>query len=62
MTKRERGVCPECGSGQVNHLVIGMPVFPPGESTPEWVKFVGCVVTPESRSRYCENCEYSWNP
>lgn len=39
-----RGSCPACGSGEVIHLVIGMPANPEAwGSGPDWVRWVGCV-------------------
>src|SRR5689334_19883128 len=39
-----RGACPACGSGDVTHLVIGMPSGPGAmEGDPDWVHWVGCV-------------------
>ena len=37
-----RGTCPRCGSGDVRHLVIGMPALPESMSaTPDWVEWWG---------------------
>ncbi|MDN5898665.1 MAG: (deoxy)nucleoside triphosphate pyrophosphohydrolase [Brachybacterium sp.] len=53
-----RGTCPRCGSDQVLHHVIGMPMLEAYESSPPWVVWEGCMgLGPE---RECEECEHSW--
>lgn len=56
-----RGVCPECGSGNVVHLMIGMMAGPAvmGE-TPDWVRSVGCVHP--GYTRVCSDCRHTWTP
>lgn len=54
----ERGTCPRCGSGEVVHLVIGMP-GPSGDvGGPEWVRWVGCVHP--GHDRECRSCGATW--
>jgi len=54
-----RGSCPRCGSGEVVHLVMGMPTRELVETAPDWVWFGGCVVDgPEDRR--CESCDHVW--
>ena len=56
----QRGTCPRCGSDQVIHHVIGMPVAGAMESSPPWVVWEGCVgLGPE---RECRACEHAWSP
>src|SRR5699024_411415 len=56
----QRDTCPRCGSDQVIHHVIGMPVAGVMESSPPWVVWEGCVgLGPE---RECRACEHAWSP
>lgn len=55
-----RGTCPRCGSGQVLHHIIGMPLFEAMETSPAWVRWEGCTgLGPE---RECQACEHQWEP
>ena len=57
---RPRGTCPRCGSGDVNHLVIGMPALPESmDSTPDWVEWVGCIHP--GHDRECDGCGLAWS-
>jgi hypothetical protein len=54
-----RGTCPRCGSGDVRHLVIGMPALPESMSaTPDWVEWVGCLHP--GHDRECDACGLDW--
>ena len=54
-----RGDCPSCGSGEVTHLMIGMPTGPEVmEGGPGWVEWVGCVHPGYNRS--CGSCGATW--
>lgn len=54
-----RGTCPVCGSGEVRHLVIGMPAGPDlMDDDPEWVVWVGCVHP--GHDRECDACGAVW--
>ena len=53
-----RDSCPCCGSGQVLHRVIGMPVLEAVESSPPWVRWEGC--TGAGPDRECEGCGHTW--
>ena len=52
-----RGVCPACGSGDVTHILIGMPAGPPDYP---WIELAGCVVGDGMSTRRCENCGHAW--
>lgn len=55
-----RGACPECASGDVTHLVIGMPAGPGAmEDDPDWVRWVGCVHP--GFDRECGSCGATWS-
>lgn len=56
-----RGTCPRCGSGEVTHVMFGMPAFEDYEQSPPWVEFAGCVVE-GARARYCDDCGHGWDP
>ena len=54
-----RGTCPQCGSPDVVHLVIGMPAAPSEwGSGPHWVEWVGCIHP--GYTRRCTACEQVW--
>ena len=54
-----RGTCPSCGSGDVTHLMIGMPARPADVgSGPDWIEWVGCMHP--GYTRRCESCEQVW--
>jgi hypothetical protein len=54
-----RGTCPRCGSGDVRHLMIGMPAHPQSmDSTPRWVEWVGCMHP--GHDRECDGCGLDW--
>jgi len=53
-----RGTCPKCGSGEVLHLVFGLPGNP--EAEPDWVRFEGCVIDGVPDDRECESCGHRW--
>jgi hypothetical protein len=54
-----RGTCPECGSGDVRHLMIGMPADPESmDSTPTWVEWVVCLHP--GHDRECDHCGLDW--
>ncbi|HEY0903363.1 MAG TPA: hypothetical protein VGE14_05685 [Marmoricola sp.] len=56
-----RGVCPRCGSGEVFHLLIGMPSSPEAwGSGPDWLHWVGCVHP--GHERECGACGHFWSP
>jgi hypothetical protein len=57
-----RGKCPRCGSGDVVHVVYGVPGPFEVASAPPWVMFAGCVVIGEPLTRRCDNCGAGWNP
>jgi hypothetical protein len=57
-----RGTCPRCGSGDVIHVVLGMPAPFEVASAPPWVEFAGCVVDGEPSTRRCDRCGADWNP
>lgn len=59
-THPERGSCPACGSGQVIHVVMGMPVLDAMEKAPPWVRFAGCVPSSDL-DRWCEDCGHEWH-
>lgn len=50
------GTCPRCGSGEVIHVLAGLPVGPVG--TPSSVAWVGCM--PPGHDRECEGCGLRW--
>ena len=55
-----RGTCPVCGSGDVRHLVIGLPADPePAASSPQWVDWVGCLHP--GYDRECDGCGFQWD-
>ena len=55
-----RGTCPSCGSGEVVHLVIGLPSGPgAGSGDPDWVSWVGCVHP--GFDRECNSCGATWS-
>lgn len=55
----ERGTCPRCGSGEVVHIVYGMPADV--VEAPPWIRFGGCVVRIDSEiDRICEACDLRW--
>ncbi len=56
----ERGTCPRCGSAEVLHRVLGMPVLEALESSPDWVRWEGC--TSLGPERECGACEHQWSP
>lgn len=51
-----RGSCPRCGSGEVTHVLAGLPVGP--VETPSWVAWVGCM--PPGHTRECGQCRLLW--
>ena len=54
-----RGTCPACGSGDVEHLIIGLqPVSLEQGMEPDWVISVGCV--DEGFDRHCRACNSVW--
>lgn len=53
-----RGTCPDCGSGEVFHDMLGMPTMEAVQSAPPWVSF-GCV--PTFRDRHCGDCGAQWS-
>jgi RNA polymerase subunit RPABC4/transcription elongation factor Spt4 len=56
----ERGLCPECGSGEVTHYTFGLVVDPEGlRDAPPWVRDVGCVETTADRA--CDDCGHDWS-
>ena len=54
-----RGTCPRCGTDQVLHHVIGMPMLEAYESSPPWVIWEGCVGLGPDRE--CLDCAHSWS-
>ncbi len=55
-----RGICPTCGSGDITHLVIGMPLGPDVmQRDPDWVHWVGCVHP--GYDRECGSCGATWS-
>lgn len=55
-----RGICPTCKSGDITHLVIGMPSGPEAmEGDPGWVHWVGCVHPGFDRT--CGACGATWS-
>ncbi len=55
-----RGTCPRCGSGNVRHLIVGLPAGPePMNSTPDWVDWLGCVHP--GHDRQCDQCGLTWS-
>lgn len=55
-----RGTCPRCGSEQVLHHIVGMPLAEAFDSAPPWVIWEGCLgPAPE---RECESCGHDWWP
>jgi hypothetical protein len=55
-----RGTCPSCGSGEVVHLIIGMPSGLDAMSGhPDWVRWVGCLHP--GFERECGSCGATWN-
>lgn len=56
---QRRGRCPRCGSGEVVHLLAGMPTEPPSpDIVPPWVRMIGC--SPKPWDRCCEDCKHTW--
>lgn len=54
-----RGICPECGSGEVMHLLIGMLLMEEcATSQQDWVRVVGCVHP--GYNRECASCGATW--
>ena len=54
-----RGSCPRCGSGEIEHLVVGLPAGPDDhESESSWVSWVGCVHP--GYDRICHGCGQTW--
>lgn len=53
-----RDSCPRCGSGQVLHRIMGMPVREAYESSPPWVLWEGCLG--QGPERECLDCEHDW--
>jgi ribosomal protein S27AE len=60
--EEKRGTCPRCGSGDVIHVVLGMPAPFEVESAPPWVEFAGCVLVGEPTTRRCDRCGAGWDP
>ena len=55
-----RGTCPSCGSAEVTHLIIGMPMGPPEDlGDPPWVSWVGCLHP--GYNRRCSACDHTWD-
>ncbi|TWE12961.1 hypothetical protein [Rudaeicoccus suwonensis] len=55
-----RGTCRSCGSGDVTHILAGMPVYPcPVVDYPEWAHHVGCSYP--GYVRECESCGEQWS-
>jgi hypothetical protein len=55
-----RGRCPSCGSSEVRHLMIGLPMDPETTTrTPVWVEWVGC--GHPGYDRECERCGSTWD-
>ncbi|WP_424327073.1 phospholipase D-like domain-containing protein [Gordonia sp. (in: high G+C Gram-positive bacteria)] len=55
-----RGTCPECGSGQIAHYLLGMPDPTILPTLPEWVTLGGCCIGPDVVDRRCEGCGHEW--
>lgn len=53
-----RGVCPRCGSDQLLHRIVGMPLYEAYETSPPWVQWEGCVGLGPDRE--CLECEHAW--
>lgn len=53
-----RGTCPRCGTDQVLHHEIGMPMLEAYESSPSWVIWEGC--TGLGPDRECQDCGHAW--
>lgn len=54
-----RGICPTCGSGDITHLVIGLPTGPDVMTgDPTWVRWIGCVHP--GYDRECTSCGSTW--
>ena len=56
--EQPRGACPRCRSGNVRHLVTGMPSGPNAGADPDWVARVGSVHP--GYDRECLDCGLSW--
>lgn len=54
-----RDSCPVCGSGQVTHIVLGMPGPLEVATAPPWVDFAGCIVHSDE-DRACDACGHRW--
>ena len=54
-----RGTCPRCGTDQVVHLVIGMPLPDDLMDGPDWVSWIGCIHPGFDRS--CAECGWTWD-
>lgn len=54
-----RGTCPECGSDQVIHHVLGVADPRAEPPVPSWVEWHGCI--PSFWDRTCEECDSRWN-
>ena len=55
-----RGACPRCGSGQILHVVFGLPAPGAFDDSPPWVTDGGCVIYGHPTNRYCPACELDW--
>lgn len=54
-----RGTCPECGSGQVTHHLLGAADPRTEPADPSWIEWHGCI--PSFGDRSCEECDAIWN-
>lgn len=57
-TEWVRGTCVRCGSQDVLHHVLGMPLAESMQSSPSWVRWEGCAGLGPDRE--CRRCEYAW--
>lgn len=54
-----RGTCPACGSGEVNHLILGMPAdSSDSPQDPAWLLWAGC--DHPGYNRVCRSCAATW--
>ena len=54
-----RGTCPDCGSGQVIHHLLGVADPRTEPADPPWIEWHGCL--PPFGDRSCEECDAIWS-